>query len=239
MIPQICGDFWAPPRLFGIHDTTPASIAGSLIASLFYATILNKPEAKICVLTILCRLEVGPHLANLVKGLRMMGVRMHYEIDGHVFPSATFCEEAAWERCTKGLPFERRVDVPRIYDQSRVRVQLESVAAREHREDLSNSPCKAGDVMTYDTSEDGEESCRSSADSGSCYEGCAPLLVQECPAVPVRWQPGVTVASERASLESNFSSVDGLSKRADSGVVCQEIGRLQALLTDILHVAEQ
>ena len=163
-----------------------------------------------------------------------MGVRIHYEIDGYDYPSATFCEESTWDRCTKGQSFERRLDVPRVHSQSHVQVQLDSVAQQDHRKDLANSPCRAGDIMVYDMSEDVEEGCRSSAGSGSWYGGRTPVLVQQCPIVPVRWQQGAGIASERASIELNPSSGDGLFGGENSGVVCHEIERLQSLLSDLL-----
>lgn len=204
-IRRMCDEFWATPRVFGIGNAAPASVAASLIAGLFYAKIINRPGDKVYELMILCRLEVGPHLASLIKGLLEMGVRIYYEIDGHDYPSATFCEESTWDRCTKGQTFERRLDLTHVYSQSHVQVQVDSVAEREHRENLSNSPCKAGDIMEFDMSDDAEDWDSSSVDSGSCYGGYTPVLIQECPKVPVCWHQGVEIESEKASIKSNTS----------------------------------
>lgn len=94
MISRVCSDFWPAPRVVGIGNPAPASIAASLVAALFYAQIAYHTRRGAYELKILCRLEAGPHLATLVRSLREMNVQIHYQINGLNYESISFCQES-------------------------------------------------------------------------------------------------------------------------------------------------
>lgn len=115
---------------------------------------------------------------------------------------------------------------------------MNNIAQTKHREDLANSPCKAGDIMISEMLDD-DDSYAQSGSTGSCYgEGLSiDVHVQDGPKVAVGWHEGMEISSNEASINS-YASTRNVSKGTGSDVVDCEIGRLQVLLSELMHGAE-
>lgn len=146
---EITTDFWESSDILGIGARdNAASIAAALVASLFYiqvgsrATCGNSLSHK---LVVLCRLEPGPHLITLLRGLKELGSRIHYRVHEARQESVLLCSDDEFATCKAGRPFSRFLrDIDTL--DVRIHVYVDSLTQAGAHEPISNSPCMARGV---------------------------------------------------------------------------------------------
>lgn len=128
-------------------------IANELIALLFYIEpeqVLN-PSSQAFVsiaLTVKCRLQPGPELANLIMRLRINKAKIQFRGDREV-RQIELCPAVVWDRIRTGRSFERTTCLRVASDRTDVTCSLrlnESWTAVEDRR-LSNCPIKVCDLV--------------------------------------------------------------------------------------------
>lgn len=125
-------------------------IAEKLQASLFYLELSEAlPSFSIpssVEIRIRCRLPPGPDLANLVKRLRSKDAQVAYHGEEPT-RQAELCTATIWDRIRRGHPFERRLHVRALSEDTLVSVEVDSLIPGSSRRKISNCPCILRDLV--------------------------------------------------------------------------------------------
>ncbi|KAI1288773.1 hypothetical protein F5Y03DRAFT_79406 [Xylaria venustula] len=143
-------DFWASCDVLGVGLRDGAApIAAALVASLFYAQVCSRAsyDGTSHDLVALCRLEPGPHLMAVLKGLKDLKLHIYHQIEGAQSGNTLLCSDAEWDICKAGQPFMRSLQTISSLE-SEIHVNIDSLTQSGAIEPISNSPCTARAVAT-------------------------------------------------------------------------------------------